>query len=213
MVHLLDAMGNSLPARQLQAHTITVNQVSVDHAGEFYASCSDDGRVVVTGLYSDDHTLNFSMDRPVSSIAIDPIYARKDSGKRIMTGVEDKLTMHEKVLFGRYKQEVLCQGEGPISNIKWRGRFAAWITDKGVRVYDVVEGKTISLVQRPVASTRSKEVPWRIAWSDQFHLMASFGDQVQLNIGTVVAVSSELKPPPGQNVCGEEERKRGRRSA
>ena len=27
VVHLLDAMGNSLPARQLQAHTITVNQV------------------------------------------------------------------------------------------------------------------------------------------------------------------------------------------
>ena len=154
--------------------------MSVDHAGEFYASCSDDGRVVVTGLYSDDHTLNFSMGRPVASIAIDPIYARKDSGKRIMTGVEDKLTMHEKVIFGRYKQEVLCQGEGPITNIRWRGRFAAWITDKGVRVYDVVEGKTISLVQRPATSTRSKEVPWRIAWSDQFHLMASFGDQVKL---------------------------------
>ena len=154
--------------------------MSVDHAGEFYASCSDDGRVVVTGLYSDDNTLNFSMDRPVASIAIDPIYARKDSGKRLMTGVEDKLTMHEKVIFGRYKQEVLCQGEGPITSIRWRGRFAAWITDKGVRVYDVVEGKTISLVQRPAASTRSKEVPWRIAWSDQFHLMASFGDQVKL---------------------------------
>ena len=27
VIHLLDAMGNSLPARQSQAHTITVNQV------------------------------------------------------------------------------------------------------------------------------------------------------------------------------------------
>ena len=48
--------------------------------------------MVVTGLYSDDHTLNFSMDRPVASIAIGPIWARKDSEKRIMTGVEDKVT-------------------------------------------------------------------------------------------------------------------------
>ena len=30
----------------------------------------------------------------------------------------------------RYKQEVICQGEGPIFNAKWRGRFAAWITNK-----------------------------------------------------------------------------------
>ena len=66
--------------------------MSVDYAGEFYASCCDECRVVVTGLYSDDHTLNFSMDRPVASIAIGPIWARKDSEKRIMTGVEDKVT-------------------------------------------------------------------------------------------------------------------------
>ena len=179
VVHLLDALGNSLPSRQLQAHTITVNQVSVDHAGEFYASCSDDGRAVVTGLYSDENTHNFSMERPVTSIAIDPIYARKDSGRRFMTGVEDRLTMHEKVIFGRYKQEVLCQGEGPIANIRWRGRFAAWVTDKGVRVYDVVEAKTISLVQKPAGCTSNKEVAWRLAWSDQFHLLVSFGDCVK----------------------------------
>jgi hypothetical protein len=154
-------------------------QVSVDHAGEFYASCSDDGRVVVTGLYSDDNTHNFSMERPITSIAIDPIYARKDSGRRFMTGVEDRLTMHEKVLFGRYKQEVVCQGEGPVANIRWRGRFAAWVTDKGVRVYDVVEAKTISLVQKPAGAQANREVPWRIAWSDQFHMLVSFGDQVK----------------------------------
>ena len=32
--------------------SVRVNQVSIDHAGEFYASCSNDGRVVVTGLYT-----------------------------------------------------------------------------------------------------------------------------------------------------------------
>ena len=51
----------------------------------------------MTGLYSDDHTHNFSMELPVASVAIDPIYARKDSGRRFMTGVQDRLTLHEKV--------------------------------------------------------------------------------------------------------------------
>lgn len=53
-----------------------MNQVSIDHAGEYYASCSNDGRVVVTGLYTDDNTHNFKLDKPVQAIAIDPIYAR-----------------------------------------------------------------------------------------------------------------------------------------
>ena len=49
VIHLLDAMGNCLPSKQSQAHTIGVNTVSVDHAGEHYASCSDDGRWEITG--------------------------------------------------------------------------------------------------------------------------------------------------------------------
>eukprot|EP00092_Neocalanus_flemingeri_P033946 GFUD01036912.1.p1 GENE.GFUD01036912.1~~GFUD01036912.1.p1 ORF type:complete len:874 (+),score=241.55 GFUD01036912.1:57-2678(+) len=179
VIHLLDAMGNSLPSRQAQAHTITVNQVSVDHAGEYYASCSDDGRVVVTGLYTDENTHNFNMEKPVKSIAIDPIYARANSGKRFMTGVEDKLILHEKVIFSRYKQDILCQGEGSVCNIKWRGRFAAWVTDKGVRVYDVVEEKTISLIQKPPNCPANQSCPWRIGWSDQFSLVVSFGDTVK----------------------------------
>ena len=179
VIHLLDAMGNSLPSRQSQAHTITVNQLSVDHAGEYYASCSEDGRILVTGLYSEDNTVSLNMERPVQSIAIDPIYARSNSGKRFMSGVEDKLVMHEKVIFGRYKQEVLCQGEGEVNNIKWRGRFAAWVTDKGVRVYDVVENRTISLIQKPISCPPNLACPWRIGWSDQFHLAVSFGDCVK----------------------------------
>ena len=179
VIHLLDAMGNSLPARQSQAHTITVNQLSVDHAGEHYASCSEDGRILVTGLYSEDNSISLNMERPVQSIAIDPIYANSSSGKRFMSGVEDKLVMHEKVIFGRYKQEILCQGEGQVCNIKWRGRFAAWVTDKGVRVYDVVQNKTISLIQKPISCPPNLACPWRIGWSDQFHLVVSFGDCVK----------------------------------
>jgi hypothetical protein len=92
--------------------SIIVLQVSVDHAGEYYASCSDDGRVVVTGLYTEENTHNFNMDRPVKSIAIDPIYARANSGRRFMTGVEDKLILHVKVIFSRYKHDILCGGGG-----------------------------------------------------------------------------------------------------
>ena len=46
-----------------------------------------------------------------------------------MTG-DDKVVLHERIFLGRYKQTVLCEGEGPITSIRWRGRFAAWISHK-----------------------------------------------------------------------------------
>lgn len=36
------------------SHTAAVNDVSFDLAGEYVASCSDDGTVVVNGLYSEE---------------------------------------------------------------------------------------------------------------------------------------------------------------
>ena len=41
------------------------------------------------------------MDKPVRSIAIDPIYARANSGRRFMTAMEDKLILHEKTFLSR----------------------------------------------------------------------------------------------------------------
>jgi len=180
VIHLLDAMGNSLSSRTRHPHSVAVNEVSTDHAGEFYASCSNDGRVVVTGLYTEENTHNFKLEKPVQSIAIDPIYARANSGRRFMTAVEDRLILHEKTFLSRYKQDVICQGEGPVSSIKWRGRFAAWVTQKGVRVFDVVDNTTISLIPRPASAPPNSKVPWRIGWGDQFKLLVAFGTTVKV---------------------------------
>jgi len=131
-------------------------------------------------LYTDDNTHNFKLDKPVQAIAIDPIYARANSGRRYMTTVDDKLFLHEKTFLSRYKQEVICQGEGPIFNAKWRGRFAAWITNKGVRVYDVIDETTISLIPKPSSCPPNEQIPWRIGWGDQFKLFVAFGSTVKV---------------------------------
>jgi hypothetical protein len=41
------------------------------------------------------------MEKAVTSIAIDPIYARANSGRRFMTASEDKLILHEKTFLSR----------------------------------------------------------------------------------------------------------------
>lgn len=45
MIHLLDHQGNSIRSKELRAHTVAVNQISIDTNGDYIASCSDDGKV------------------------------------------------------------------------------------------------------------------------------------------------------------------------
>lgn len=86
------------------------------------------------------------------------------------------MVLHEPTLFNRYKQKVL-DTEGPISVIKWRGRFAAWGTSRGIKVWDVVDEKLVSIIKCP---SQEDDCPTRIAWSDQYHLFVSIGDIVKV---------------------------------
>ena len=64
------------------------------------------------------------------------------SGKRFLTGDEDRVILYERGgMLNRYKPRALSDGsDGPIKCIKWRGRFAAWTSKRGVVVHDVVQG-------------------------------------------------------------------------
>lgn len=100
VIHLLDHEGNTVQIsqsgeRELQAHAIAVNRISVDLNGDYIASCSDDGKVLVYGLYSSDNTHNLSLGRVVKSIALDPCYFKSGSGRRFLTGV----CLHSKIQY------------------------------------------------------------------------------------------------------------------
>ena len=73
------------------------------------------------------YNLDFELPgRRVYSVALDPLFFKSGHGRRVMTGDDNKVTMHEKVstLFNRYKQTTLgSPNDGPIKCIKWRGEF------------------------------------------------------------------------------------------
>lgn len=70
----------------LQAHTVAVNQISIDRKGDFIASCSDDGKVYICGLYNGENNDNMSLGRLVKSIAIDPSYYKGGNNRKFITG-------------------------------------------------------------------------------------------------------------------------------
>lgn len=105
---------------------------------------------MVSGLYTTENCHTLMFERPIKAVALDPLYYRSGSGRRFVTG-DDRLILHEKVFLSRLKSTTLFEGEGPITNIKWRGRFLAWSSSVGVRVYDMTVRRVISVVKKDIS--------------------------------------------------------------
>ncbi|XP_052856042.1 vacuolar protein sorting-associated protein 41 homolog isoform X4 [Drosophila gunungcola] len=75
-VHLLDHQGNSVNSNlsntEHHNHQVAVNQIDVDTKGEFVATCSDDGKVNITGLFSCENNQNLSFGKFIKAVAMDP---------------------------------------------------------------------------------------------------------------------------------------------
>uniref|UniRef100_A0A6P4EQW0 Vacuolar protein sorting-associated protein 41 homolog isoform X2 n=1 Tax=Drosophila rhopaloa TaxID=1041015 RepID=A0A6P4EQW0_DRORH len=75
-VHLLDHQGNSVNSNlsnsERYTHQVAVNQIDVDPKGEYVATCSDDGKVNITGLFSCENNQNLSFGKFIKAVAVDP---------------------------------------------------------------------------------------------------------------------------------------------
>ncbi|CAH0719696.1 unnamed protein product, partial [Brenthis ino] len=186
VIHLLDHEGNTVPISQdnnqkdLQAHAIAVNKISVDLNGDYIASCSDDGKVLVYGLYSNDNTHNLTLGRVVKSIALDPFYFKSGSGRRFLTG-DNKLILYEKTFLNRLRSTVLCECEGYVQAIAWHDRFIAWASEVGVRVYDLVARCSLGLIQWERNPNRSiEDFRCNLLWSAKKTLMIGWVDTIRI---------------------------------
>ncbi|XP_065929628.1 vacuolar protein sorting-associated protein 41 homolog isoform X2 [Magallana gigas] len=179
MIHIFDHAGNAIRDKEIAAHTTTVNQLSIDDQGDHIASCSDDGRVMISGLYTADNNQTVNFDRPVKAVAIDPKFGKHGSGKNFVTG-DDKLILNERGgLFNRHKSTLLHQGEGLIREIKWKGEFIAWTNDHGVKIFDMTSRSRITFISKD-HSYRPDQYKCNMCWKDGHTLLLAWADKVKV---------------------------------
>lgn len=179
-IHILDHQGNSIESKSLQAHTVAVNQISIDQNGDFIASCSNDGRVFIYGLYSVENNHNMSTGHWVKSIAIDPKYYRSGSGRRFIIG-EDKLILFEKTFLSRMKSTILWEAEGGVRSIAWTGQFVAWASDTGVRIFDLNARCSLGLIKwTGTVDSVPEHYRCNLRWSDDRTLLIGWVDTVRI---------------------------------
>lgn len=146
VIHVLDHQGNSIRGKELKPHTVSVNQISIDASGEYIATCSDDGKVFIHGLFTKEHNIHLNVGRLVKTIALDPNYYKYGSNRRFITG-DDKLTLYERTFLGSLKSTILCESEGLVRSLCWGENFLAWSSNIGVRVYDINARCSLGLIK------------------------------------------------------------------
>ncbi|XP_072029867.1 vacuolar protein sorting-associated protein 41 homolog isoform X2 [Amphiura filiformis] len=192
-VHVIDHQGNTIEGKEFNKHTTTVNQISLDRNGDYIASCSDDGRVAITGLYENEHDQVQNFDCPVKAVALEPRFSRPNSSRQFVTGSQ-VLQMHEKSFFGRNKSTILHQGEGPIRSIKWTSAFIAWSNDLGVKIYDVIAKRRITFIKRDHdENLRTELYRCNLCWKDKSTLLVGWADRIK------VCVVKERERRPGDS--------------
>ena len=85
------------------------------------------GQVVVHSL-STPESYSFDMKRPMRTVALEPNFAKRGTRAFVCGGLSGALVMREKGWLG-HKETTLHVGEGPIWQVRWRGRLIAWAND------------------------------------------------------------------------------------
>lgn len=70
----------------------------------------------------------FDMKRPMRTVALEPQFGRRNSRALVHGGLAGDLVLREKGWLG-HKETLLHSGEGPIWQVRWRGRLIAWAND------------------------------------------------------------------------------------
>ena len=85
------------------------------------------GQVVIYSL-STPEVYHFDEKRPMRTIAMEPGFAKCSTRSFVCGGMAGNLVLREKGWLG-HKETLLHSGEGPIWQVRWRGRLIAWAND------------------------------------------------------------------------------------
>jgi hypothetical protein len=173
-VHMLDLNGNEI--RKFSPHSAAVNAMCIDASGEHLGSCSQDGTVVITSLYTGESNTHW-YHRPVRAIALDANYAAK---KVFATGgLAGQLVLSTRGWFG-VKDQILHAMEGPVTSIALAWPMLAWANDVGVKVFDVSHNRRVSYVERQPGAPAPELFRCHLRWESPTELLIGWADSVKV---------------------------------
>jgi hypothetical protein len=100
---------NGVERARFTAHKAKVNFISADAAGQYVASCSDDGRVVIHTIGGKEWS-SHNYYRPVKSVCVDPTFGTKRDRVFATGGLAGKFIINKRGWFTS-QDVILHEGE------------------------------------------------------------------------------------------------------
>ncbi|KAF8644880.1 hypothetical protein AX16_008217, partial [Volvariella volvacea WC 439] len=176
IIHVMDLTGKRI--KSYKPHVASIMDISLDATADFVATASMDGQTVVHSL-STPESYTFDVKRPMRTIAMEPNFAKKGTRAFVSGGLAGDLILREKGWLG-HKETLLHAGEGPIWQVRWRGRLIAWANDYGVKIYDTHSQSRITFIDRPPNSPRADLFKCTLHWQDDSTLLIAWADQIKV---------------------------------
>ncbi|TCD63875.1 Vacuolar protein sorting-associated protein 41 [Steccherinum ochraceum] len=176
IVHVLDMSGQRI--KSVKPHSASIIDICTDETSDFIATASMDGQVVIHSM-STPEAYSFDMKRPMRTVALEPNFAKRSSRAFICGGMAGNLVLHEKGWLG-HKETLLHSGEGPIWQVRWRGRLIAWANDMGVKIYDTTSQMRIIFIDRHADSPRADLFKCNLHWQDDSTLLIAWADEIKV---------------------------------
>ncbi|KAE9406995.1 hypothetical protein BT96DRAFT_963264 [Gymnopus androsaceus JB14] len=165
-----------------KSHQASILDICVDETGEFIATASMDGQVIIISLSSRE-SYSFNLRRPIRTVALEPSFASRSSRAFVCGGLAGTLTLREKRSFfgAAHSESVLHTSEG-----------AVW------QIYDTLNKSTVAFIDRPKDSPRPDLFPVSLVWQDKQTLLIAWADYIKVaririrETGYVVETTAEI---------------------
>lgn len=162
------------PIKTFRAHQASI--LSVFSNGEYFATASMDGTVVIGSLKDESDITRFDFKRPVHCVVIDKDY--KQSRWFALGGMAGKVIFSQKNWLNNRNDTILEEGHGPIVGMYNIGEILIWANDLGLSFFNVMTKSKILNIPRPSNSPRS-DLYWpRFHSSDKDRLTISWCDYI-----------------------------------
>lgn len=174
---------NFTSIRTFKAHRASVLSIYTD--GNYFATGSMDGTVVIGSLTDEKDIIAYDFKRPIHAVVLEANYAKSRSF--VSGGMSGKVLYSSKNWLNQRTDIVLDDNNGPIVCIQQMDDLLLWMNEIGIVIYQISRKQKILTIDRPKDSPRS-DIYWpRVHFPETDRILIAWANRIwslRISVGT-----------------------------
>lgn len=170
IIHICDKSFTAF--KTFKAHRASVLSIYTD--GEYFASGSMDGTIVIGSFLDERDIIAYDFKRPIHAVVLEKDYRRTRSF--YSGGMSGKVIFSSKNWLNQKVDDVLDNEAGPIVGMKRLDDVLIWFNDRGINFYNTTLKRKITTIERSHDSPRG-DLYWpRIYFPEVDRVLIAWGN-------------------------------------